>query len=77
MQVRQITTYAVNSRAITEETAIPATLEADEPRHLESGVINIYPDVCYQEIEGFGGALTDTVGYLYSRMTDENKKKFL
>lgn len=77
MQAKQITTYAVHSRAITEEAMIPVTLEADEPRHLESGVINIYPDICYQEIEGFGGALTDTVGYLYSKMTPENKKKFL
>ncbi|MBR2602662.1 MAG: glycoside hydrolase [Clostridia bacterium] len=77
MQARQITTYAVHSRAITEETVLPVTLEADEPRHLESGVINLYPDIRYQEIEGFGGALTDTVGYLYSKMTPECKRQFL
>ena len=77
MQARQITTYAVHSRAITEETVLPVTLEADEPRHLESGVINLYPDIRYQEIEGFGGALTDTVGYLYSTMTPECKRQFL
>ena len=77
MQARQITTYAVHSRAITEETVLPVTLEADEPRHLESGVINLYPDIRYQEIEGFGGALTDTVGYLYSKMTPECKRQLL
>ncbi len=77
MRARQITTYAVHSRAIREETILPVTLEADEPRHLESGVINLYPDIRYQEIEGFGGALTDTVGYLYSRLTPECRRQFL
>lgn len=77
MEAKQITTFAVNGKAITEENVIPMTLEADEPTHLESGVINLYPELTYQEIEGFGGALTDTVGYLYSKMTEENKKQFL
>lgn len=77
MKAKQITTYAVNGKAIVEECTLPVTLEADEPRHLESNVINIYPDLTYQEIEGFGGALTDTVGFLYSRMNEADKKQFL
>ncbi len=77
MEAKQITTFAVNGKAIKEETIIPVTLEADEPKHLENGVINLYPEVEYQTIEGFGGALTETVGYLYSKMTDECKKAFL
>ena len=77
MNAKQITTYAVNGKPVVETTQIPITLEADEPRHLESGVINLHPDITYQEIEGFGGAITDTVGYLYSKMTEENKKAFL
>lgn len=77
MKAKQITTYAVNSKAIVEETELPVTLEADEASHLESGVINLHPGILFQEIEGFGGALTDTVGYLYAQMTEENKKQFL
>lgn len=77
MKAKQIITYALNRKAIVEEYTLPVTLEADEEKHLESGVINIYPDLLYQEIEGFGGALTETVGYLYSKMNDEDKKQFL
>lgn len=77
MKAKQITTFAVNGKSMVEENTIPVTLEADEPKHLESGVINLYPDLTYQEIEGFGGALTDTVGYLYSKMTEPDQKQFL
>lgn len=77
MNVKQITTFNLNGAPVKREFSIPVTLEADEAKHLESGVINLYPDITYQEIEGFGGALTDTVGYLYSKLTEENKKQFL
>lgn len=77
MEAKQFITYAVNGRAIAEERTLPVTPEADEAKHLESNVINLYPDLTYQEIEGFGGALTDTVGYLYSKMTEADKKQFL
>lgn len=77
MKARQITTFAVNGKPVEEETILNVTLEADEPHHLESGVIDLYPDVVYQEIEGFGGALTETTAYLYSKMKPEAKKQFL
>lgn len=77
MEAKQSITYAVNGRAIVEERILPVTPEAEEAKHLESHVINLYPEITYQEIEGFGGALTDTVGYLYSKMTEECKKQFL
>lgn len=77
MNVKQITTFNLNGAPVKREFSIPVTLEADEAKHLESGVINLYPDITYQEIEGFGGALTDTVGYLYSKLTEESKKQFL
>lgn len=77
MEAKQVTTYALNRKPVTETTILPITLEADEYRHLESGVLDIYPEIEYQEIEGFGGALTESVGYLYSTLTDEYKRKFL
>ena len=70
MNAKQITTYAIGGKAIVEERILSVTAEADEPKHLESNVINLYPDLTFQEIEGFGGALTDTVGYLYSKMNE-------
>ena len=54
MNAKQITTYAIGGKAIVEERILSVTSEADEPKHLESNVINLYPDLTFQEIEGFG-----------------------
>lgn len=43
----------------------------------EGGIINIYDDVKYQEILGFGGALTEASAYNYSLMDDEEKQAFI
>lgn len=36
----------------------------------EKGLINVYPQVCRQTIEGFGGAFTDSAGYVFSLMPE-------
>lgn len=43
---------------------------------LEKSIINVYPDIKYQEIIGFGGAFTDASGYCFSNLP-ENKKEDL
>ena len=43
----------------------------------ENELINLYPEVEYQQVEGFGGALTDSAGYVYSLMDDEQKKEMI
>lgn len=35
---------------------------------VENNVINIYPSVRGQKFEGFGGAFTDSAGYVYAQM---------
>ena len=77
MKAKQFTTFSVNGKAIPAAYDIPVTLEADEPKHLESGVINVYPQIEYQTINGFGGAITETVGYLLSKMDKETRRRFL
>ena len=77
MKAKQFTTFSVNGKTYPETYEIPVTLEADEPQHLESGVLNIYPQVEYQTIEGFGGAITETVGYLLSKMDEKTRRAFL
>ena len=39
MNFKQITTFSADGTALQKETVIPVTREADEPSHLESGVI--------------------------------------
>jgi len=43
----------------------------------EDQVVNLYPKIKYQTIQGFGGALTDAAGYVYSLMNEEQKKEML
>lgn len=44
---------------------------------IEKEVVNLHPHVQFQEFEGFGGAFTDSAGYIYSLMNDEQKKQLL
>ncbi|MGM9973681.1 MAG: glycoside hydrolase family 30 beta sandwich domain-containing protein [Clostridiaceae bacterium] len=40
-------------------------------------VINIYPEVTYQEIEGFGGAFTEASAYNFSKLSETLKEELL
>jgi len=43
----------------------------------ENMVINIFPEIHYQEIIGFGGAFTETSAYNFSRMSEKNKREII
>lgn len=43
----------------------------------ELRIVNVYPEVRYQEIIGFGGAFTESSAYNYSLLTDEQKQLFM
>lgn len=44
-----------------------------DAEEVEKQVVNLYPEVIYQTFEGFGGAITDAAGYVYSLMDEEQK----
>lgn len=66
------TTYKDNVKKTVNENI---TFIKDDER--ENELINLYPEVEYQQVEGFGGALTDSAGYVYSLMDDEQKKEMI
>lgn len=43
----------------------------------EENVVNLYPEVTYETLEGFGGAMTESAAYVYSRMDEKQKKRLL
>lgn len=43
----------------------------------ENQLINIYPQMKYQTFEGFGGALTESAGYVFSQMTEVQKEEMI
>lgn len=44
---------------------------------VENEVVNLYPDRCFETFEGFGGAITDAAAYVYSLMSEEDKKQLI
>ena len=47
----------------------------DDVAEAETQVINLYPELTYETFEGFGGAVTEAAGYVYSLMNEEQKKQ--
>ncbi len=47
------------------------------PSQTEGAIINLYDDVRYQEILGFGGSFTESSAYLYSCLSREDQRRFL
>lgn len=43
----------------------------------ENHVVNLYPEVSFETMEGFGGAVTDAAGYVYSLMNEAQKKELM
>ena len=74
MKVRQITT-CFGGETITEQS-YETSLIPDEKRQ-EMNVINLYPEKEYQEIEGFGGALTESAGYALAGMSAQKQKEIV
>ena len=66
------TTYEGKER-ITREQTIPFCDDGGR----EDQLINLYPQVTYQRMDGFGGAITDSAAYIYSLMNPEQKKQML
>lgn len=44
---------------------------------VEKQVVNLYPEQEFQTIEGFGGAVTDASGYVYSLMDDGQRREVI
>jgi len=72
--MRLITTSYENNQKeiITQEyTAVI------EEKGVENQVVNLYPEIEYQTILGFGGAITEAAGYTFSKLSEGNKEKVL
>lgn len=77
MENRQIAVYKTNVRAgQLLDMEKPMTFRTGKETH-EEAVINLYDDVQYQEILGFGGAFTESAAYNYHLMGEKNRKKFI
>ncbi len=51
--------------------------EGNIPNSTQWGIVNVFDEIEYQKIIGFGGAFTESSAYNYSLLTDEQKKDFM
>lgn len=68
----ETTTFENNIKQIhMEETVfVPDT-------GIENQVVNLYPQVKGQTFEGFGGAFTDSAGYIYAQMSKKDQQEMI
>ncbi|MDD3362905.1 MAG: glycoside hydrolase family 30 beta sandwich domain-containing protein [Hespellia sp.] len=62
------TTYRKNQKETTTQQ-----LEFIHDEERENELITLYPQMKYQQMEGFGGAVTDSAGYIFSLMSEAQK----
>lgn len=73
MELKYISTTFPNNTKNTHSGKIPFSPEQGQ----ELQVVNLHPEVEFQAFEGFGGAFTDSAGYVYAQMSDKTKKELL
>lgn len=73
MQVKMIESVPKEGKFFQESELIYGSVSAET----EAALINVFDEVEYQEILGFGGAFTESAAYNYSKLSDEGKKDFL
>lgn len=57
-----------------QEETVP---EGNVPSDNEGYVVNVFDDVKYQEVIGFGGAFTESAAYLYAQLSEAQKRDFM
>jgi glucosylceramidase len=72
--IRVIQTAQGTEDRLTEKQALAFAPDAEER---EMQLINLYEDVAYQTIEGFGGALTEASGVTLAKLGEENRRRVL
>ena len=47
------------------------------PKRFEEKIIKIYPKISYQQIVGFGGAVTEAAGYSFNKLSQEKQENLI
>lgn len=73
MKLKLISTiYKDNQKKTYEQSK-----EFTDDTGIEMNVVNLYPQMEYQTIEGFGGAITEASGHTFSLMSEDKQKSIL
>lgn len=72
-EVRIVSTWYKENKRCRQKEELRLIPDGGE----ENCLLNLYPSMTYQVFEGFGGALTESAGYIYNQMNDEHKAQML
>ena len=72
-KLNYISTWYQENERCREEKEVEFISDGGE----ENCLLNLYPSVTYQTFEGFGGAFTESAGYIYGQMHQEQKEEML
>ncbi len=73
IKLKVISTFYKENERCREEKELALLPDGGEENYL----LNLYPSVTYQIFEGFGGALTESAGYVYGQMDQKQKDRML
>ena len=76
-RIKVIETHLASDNKLKEQPELLFAKELPEPDNQEAQILNIYDEVQYQEILGFGGAFTESTALNLSRVNPELKKQVL
>ena len=69
MKITSITTNYNDSKFLETTEVVQGTEVGN------MNVVNLYPEITYQKIRGFGGAFTESAGYTLSKLSEEKQKE--
>lgn len=75
--IRVIETHLASDNKLKEQPELQFKKEQPEPDNQESQILNIYDEVKYQEILGFGGAFTEAATLNLARVNPKLKKQVM
>lgn len=73
MEMKVYQTIYKNDQECCMETQVKFTADNGE----ENQILNLYPQMQYQSFEGFGGALTESAGYIFGQMSGKQQDDML
>ena len=73
----KLTWNATTAAGSSWETTEGEVLFHPDLNGVENQVVNLYPEMTYQTFEGFGGAITDAAGSVYSLMDEKQKRQVI
>lgn len=76
-KIRVIETHLASETKMQEQPSIYFEKDKEGAAGREDGILNVYDDVQYQEILGFGGAFTESSTLNLSKVDEEMRKKVL